>query len=114
MVNKQVSRENIFEYLSTIQHPEIGVSLLQLGMILDVAVEERLTRIAIALPTLNIPSAVKSAIEKSISNTLQKNGLHAQIEYFLMLPEVRANFLKLAKENWLAQGDACSPARTGG
>jgi metal-sulfur cluster biosynthetic enzyme len=113
MYIKPISREYIFECLSAVQHPEIGLSLVHLGMILDVAVEEEKARIAIALPTQEIPSVVKGAIEQSISQALQKLKLRTQVEYFLMLPEVRDNFFKLARENWRASGNACSPARTG-
>ena len=99
-MNKAVTREEVFERLKTVEHPEIALSLVDLGMVLDVAVRENKVKVAIALPMLNIPKAVSDAVVNSISAPLQEMGLEMQAEYFEMTPDVRDNFFAAAQSNW--------------
>jgi len=98
--SKPITREEILERLKKVEHPEIAVSLVDLGMILDVAVDKYIAKVAIALPMMNIPFAVRDAIENTISKSLQDMGLEIQADYFEMTPEVRDNFFITARANW--------------
>ncbi len=99
MENK-ITREDILNTLKTVEHPEIAVSLTDLGMILDVAVNDDTVKIAIALPMLNIPQAVANAILESIYKAIYKFRLKMQPVFFEMTPESRDNFFALARANW--------------
>lgn len=99
-MSKTVTREHVLNQLKTIEHPEIAVSLIDLGMIIDVAVVQNTARVAIALPMTNIPVAVRDAIINSISEPIRGLGLEVQAEYFKMTPEVKDNFFVAARANW--------------
>lgn len=98
--SKPITREKILDRLKTLEHPEISVSLIDLGMILDVAVDQDTARVAIALPMMNIPIAVRDAVLNSISGPIRELGLEMQVEYFEMPPEARDNFFAAARANW--------------
>lgn len=99
-MGKAITREEVLERLKTVEHPEIAVSLVDLGMILDVAVQGNKVKVAIALPMMNIPAAVTEAIVNSISGPMREMGLETEAEYFEMAPEVRDNFFAAAQSNW--------------
>lgn len=98
--SKPITREEILDRLKKVEHPEIAVSLVDLGMILDVAVDQNTARVAIALPMMNIPIAVRDAVLNSISGPIRELGFDMQVEYFEMPPEVRDNFIAAARANW--------------
>ena len=95
-----ISRDTVLSILEKIEHPEIALSLNELGMIIDAAVDNNLVRIAIALPKMDIPAAVYKAITDLVVNALQKPGITIQPEYFEMTAENRERFFELAKANW--------------
>lgn len=99
-MEKQISREEILHRLKSVEHPEIAVSLIDLGMILDVAIEQNTVKIAIALPMINIPQAVTDAIVQSIYHPIRELGLEIKPEYFEMTPDVRDQFFTAARANW--------------
>ena len=92
--------ELVMERLKSVEHPEIALSLVDLGMILDVVVDQNIARIAIALPVINVPLVVRKAIEKNISDAISAIGLEIQTEYFEMAPELKDEFFANARENW--------------
>ncbi|MBD3224704.1 MAG: hypothetical protein GF313_08240 [Caldithrix sp.] len=54
------------------EHPEISMSLFELGMILDIGIEKQKAKIAKALPTFEIPVQVQRIIEDRISKEIEK------------------------------------------
>lgn len=98
--NGKIARESVFSILNNVEHPEITLSLVDLGMIIDVAVEGKTARIALALPKEDIPVCVIETIEKRIKDALKPLELEIQTELFDMTHENRLRFIALARENW--------------
>lgn len=99
-MKSEITREEVFKRLNNIEHPEIAATLIDLGMILDVTVNKENISIALALPTLDIPELVKSALVQSIRNALPEVGLKTSFEFFEMTPEAREKFFALSRANW--------------
>jgi len=99
-MEKQVTREEVLNRLKSVEHPEIAVSIVDLGMILDVTVTDNTAKVAIALPMLNIPQVVANAILQSIYEPIRDLGLQMKPVFFEMTPEVRDNFFTTARANW--------------
>ena len=99
-MEKVITREDIVELLSQVEHPEIAISLADLGMILDVGLTESNARVAIALPKMNIPDNIRDAIVNSISVPLSEIGLTMDPVFFEMSPEDRERFFNTARANW--------------
>ncbi|MEJ2637158.1 MAG: iron-sulfur cluster assembly protein [Calditrichia bacterium] len=99
-MNHIITREYVLEVIKQVEHPEIAATVGELGMILDVAVQDKIATVAIALPVLKIPEAVKAALIHRINQHLEKIELKFQMEYFEMTAEVRGKFYALARTNW--------------
>ncbi|MBN1408704.1 MAG: DUF59 domain-containing protein [Calditrichaceae bacterium] len=95
-----ISRNTVLSILEKIEHPEIALSLSELGMIIDAAVEHDQVHVAIAVPKIEIPTAVYKAITDLIVNALQKPGITVRPQFFEMTVENRERFFALAKANW--------------
>jgi len=95
-----MTRETILCVLDKVEHPEIAASLVELGMVLDVALEGKTVRIALSLPRPDIPVSVLNAISGLIKKALDGQRLDIQVEYFDMMPDGRERFFALAKANW--------------
>jgi metal-sulfur cluster biosynthetic enzyme len=100
---KKVTREDVIKAIEHVEHPEIALTLLELGMILDVVVENRMTRVALSLPILGIPEAVRNIIVESIRKPIENLGLKMEIEFFEMTREARDHFFTLSRANWKGQ-----------
>ncbi len=99
-MKETITREIVLSILEKIEHPEIALSLAELGMIIDAAVDDNKVRVAIALPKMDIPAAVYKAITDCVVNAIQKPGITVQPEYFEMTAENRERFFRLANANW--------------
>ncbi|MBN2366374.1 MAG: DUF59 domain-containing protein [Calditrichaeota bacterium] len=99
-MDKNITRNDILEELEHTEHPEIAASLTELGMILDVAVEDGTAKVAVALPKIDIPNVVREKIVESIRIPLKRLGLKADIEYFEMTEAARERFLSMARSRW--------------
>lgn len=95
-----MKKEDVLKILNQIEHPEIAVNLVELGMMADLAVEEKVIKVALALPVSNVPAQVLQAIEQSISRAVYKNGLTADFHYFDMQPEEREKIFSMARAKW--------------
>lgn len=95
-----MTREEVLEKLKTVEHPEIAVSLVDLGMILDVAVQGNTAKLALAFPMANIPQAVVDAVVNTAAAAIGKLGLEMQTDFFEMTPEAREKFFTQARANW--------------
>ncbi len=99
-MEQEITRKDILNILRDIEHPEISVSLVDLGMILDVAVDDHTVKVAVALPMLNIPQAVANAILNSLYEPIRELGLQMEPVFFEMTPEIREKFFITARANW--------------
>jgi metal-sulfur cluster biosynthetic enzyme len=96
----KISREDVLKVLENVEHPEIGETLINLGMIIDAAVQDKTVKVAMALPALSIPDEVRNILVETISKPIEELGLKMEVEYFLMSPEVRDNFMAAVRAKW--------------
>ena len=99
-MDKVVTREDVLKAIEPIEHPEIAATLMDLGMILDVAVNGNQANVAMALPLLGIPEAVRVALVESLQSPIEALGLILNVDFFEMTPEARDRFFAISKANW--------------
>ena len=99
-MEKLITNDDIMNALNNIEHPEISKTLVELGMILDIAVRDNTANVAMALPMLVIPEAVKNMLVESIRNPIENLGLQMNVEFFEMTQDVKDKFIVTAKANW--------------
>ncbi len=97
---KKISKKDIEDALSKIMHLEINYSLVELGMIKDIEIEDAAVSVTLVLPFLDIPikKDLINLIKESIRN-LDKN-IKIKIKIAEMNEKEKERFIKLAREGW--------------
>lgn len=94
------NRNGIIEILKGIEHPEIAVNLVDLGMIMDVGLEDENVNIALGFPVSSVPQQVRDTLINKITPIMKNLGLETKFHYFEMHEEDKKIFFRLAKSNW--------------
>jgi metal-sulfur cluster biosynthetic enzyme len=95
-----VTREDVLKAIEKVEHPEIAATLFELGMILDVAVHGDQANVAMALPLLGIPEAVRMALVESLRGPIEALGLRLNVDYFEMTQEAKDRFFSISRARW--------------
>jgi Mrp family chromosome partitioning ATPase len=98
-MKKEISKPDIYDVLSSLEHPEIpGCNLLELGMIPTIDIQNSHVTVELALPALDVPirqnltDAVQQAVEKI------REDLSVAVEVVEMDSEKKAAFKSIARE----------------
>lgn len=92
------TKEEIMQTLSSVKHPAINYSLIELGIIKDVSLEDKKAKVLIKLPFPNIP--IKAMLINSIEEPILEMGLEFEYELQLMNEEEKQHFLFLETKGW--------------
>ncbi len=97
------SESEILQVLAQVRHPEIDNTLVNLGMLKDIAVSSNKVSLTLALPLMGIPIQIKDYLVRSIHDAISNLDASLQIELRLaeMSQDERAKFLKMSQEGWL-------------
>ncbi len=95
-----MTREEVYQAIEKVEHPEIAATLVELGMILDISVQGQTATVAMALPTLGIPEMVQVALSDSLRQPIENLGLKMEVEFFEMTDQAKNNFFQVAQARW--------------
>ena len=93
-----MTKEEVIEIISDVKHPAIDHSLLDLGIVKNVRVENNQVKITFSLPFPQVP--ITDMLVNSIDQTLQSSGVNADYDFTVMDEKERAEFLRMEKEAW--------------
>jgi len=95
-----LTQEEVMEVVSNTIHPEIDYSLLDLGMIKDVRVQQGTIHVTINLPFPEVP--IKDHLVQMVKNAIAKKDEDAEVEVTLatMNEAERQEFRRKAAEKW--------------
>ncbi len=93
-----VTKENVEEVLKGVKHPAIDLSLLELGMLRNISVNDTAVAVEFVFPFPNIP--IKEALFASVRGPLESMGLEVNFTEAVMTPDEVQNFLALETANW--------------
>lgn len=96
--------------VETVTHPEIDATLVDLGMIDDVTLEDETASVTLALPMLNIPDQVKKVLVGRLREAVEGTGAAFEAEITVMSDAQRERFFELETENWEGGLDETEPA----
>lgn len=99
-MSKSISKEDVYQAVGQVMHPEISRSLLELGMVKDVALEHGKVTLTLALPILGIPVSIKDHLVNSLRNAVTGLGAELEVKIAEMNDEERQAFLTMEQENW--------------
>ncbi len=86
--------DQVQQVLAGIKHPEIGRSLVELGMIKDVLVTERKVTLTLVTPFGKV--SIEDILVNSISETIGRLGAELEINRAVMTEEERNRFLSIS------------------
>ena len=95
-----LTQEELMEVVSNTIHPEIDYSLLDLGMIKDVRVQQGTIHVTINLPFPEVP--IKDHLVQMVKNAIAKKDEDAEVEvtFATMNEAEREEFRRKAAEKW--------------
>ncbi len=93
-----VDEQQIYQALQGVKHPELGRSLMELGMIRDIRVDDERVRFTVVLPFMNVP--IKDQIVNEARAAVKKlPGVEGvDIELAEMTQKERARFMAAQEE----------------
>jgi ATP-binding protein involved in chromosome partitioning len=97
-MDKNISEESIRNMLEKVKHPAIDRSLLDLGIIKKIAIEDGKVAITMALPFPNIP--IIDQLISSIREPIDKLGIKIEVKQTIMNQDELQKFLTIEQEGW--------------
>lgn len=99
MMTKHISKEDIHKAVARLRHPEIDRTLVELGMIKDIALGDDRAVVIMAVPFLGIP--IKDYLIRSVGEAVGKLGVEIEVQLTEMNKEERDAFMAMAQEGWI-------------
>ena len=93
-----ISEEDVRNVLAWVKHPMIDHSLLELGIIKHIAVEQRKVKVTLAFPFANIP--IKDQLIHSVREPIQKLGAEMEVKLTVMNHGELQKFLAMEQDAW--------------
>jgi len=95
-----LTEEKVVQAISKTSHPEIDYSLLELGMIKEVAVEQQTVKVTINLPFPRVP--IKDYLVQIVKEAIGKEDDNAEIEvsFATMTEAEREEFMRKGRDKW--------------
>ena len=93
-----MTKEEIMKAIADVKHPAIDHSLLDLGIVKNVRVEDDKVKITFSFPFPQVP--VADMLVNSIDQPLQSIGVNAEYDFTVMDEKEKAEFLRMEKEAW--------------
>ncbi len=89
--------------LYQVQHPEIRFSLVELEMFNGARIEGNRVVVDIALPTVEVPEAIRDYLRASVVEAVNRLEPEAEcsVQFVNMTEPQRQTFLALAREGWI-------------
>ena len=81
-----------------VKHPAIDRSLIELGIVKNIAFEGNTVEVTMALPFANIP--ILGDLVDSLREPIEKSGGEFKVKLTEMNEEERQAFLTMEKESW--------------
>ncbi len=92
------TKQDILESLENVMHPAINFSLVKLGIVKDIILEDDTAKVIFALPFPNIP--IINDLIFSVSQPIMNMDLKFKYENVLMNEEEKARFMQLETDGW--------------
>jgi metal-sulfur cluster biosynthetic enzyme len=99
-MTKSISEEHVRQAIKEVMHPEINRTLVELGMVKDIALKDDQVTLTLVLPLLNIPVSIRDYLVNSLQQAVTRLGAKIEVRIAEMNQEERLAFLAMEQENW--------------
>ncbi len=90
--------QKLIDDLSAVKHPAIDFSLIELGILKEISIDNKTANVTIAFPFPNIP--IEGTIVNSIKKPFEANGYEIDYSVVIMTEQEKNEFLGLEKKGW--------------
>ena len=97
---KNILAEDVHQAIGQVMHPGISYTLVELGMVKDMALRDEEVTLTLVLPLLGIPASIKDYLVNSLRQAVMKLGARVEIGIAEMNQEERLAFLAMEQEGW--------------
>jgi metal-sulfur cluster biosynthetic enzyme len=97
---KEKSEEDIRQVVAEIKHPAIDRTLVDLGIVKEIAVKGNKVLVTMALPFPGIPAQVRDYLVNSVVEQIKKMDVEVEVELTIMNQEELQAFLAMEQESW--------------
>ena len=97
---KNISEEDVHHTIEQVMHPEISRTLVELGMVRDIALKNDEVTLTLVLPFLGIPGSIKDYLVNSLRQAVMRLVANVEIRIAEMNEEERLAFLAMEQEGW--------------
>jgi len=97
---ENISEEDVHQAVGQVMHPEISRTLVELGMVRDIALKDAEVTLTLVLPFLGIPASIKDYLVNSLRQAVMRLGANVEIRIAEMNEEERLAFLAMEQEGW--------------
>ncbi|MFZ2071119.1 MAG: iron-sulfur cluster assembly protein [Halobacteriota archaeon] len=97
---KEKSEEDIRQVVADIKHPAIDRTLVDLGVVKEIAVKGNKVLVTMALPFPGIPAQVRDYLVNSVVEQIKKMDVEVEVELTIMNQEELQAFLAMEQESW--------------
>ncbi|OQX92180.1 MAG: metal-sulfur cluster biosynthetic enzyme [candidate division Zixibacteria bacterium 4484_95] len=95
---ENISEEEVRKVVGQVKHPVIDCTLVELGIVKDITVEDKKAIVTMVFPSPNIP--IKDDLVNSLKEALNKLDVEVEVRLGVMDHEEVEKFLDMEKENW--------------
>ncbi|HDZ24008.1 MAG TPA: DUF59 domain-containing protein [Desulfobacteraceae bacterium] len=93
-----ISEEAVRKAVAQVKHPAVDRTLVDLGILKDIAVQGNGVKITMAFPFAGIP--IEDQLVGSVREPIEKLGAEVEVETTLMSEKERQDFLAMEQESW--------------
>ena len=95
-----MDEQRVIQALSQVEHPEIGSTLVDLGMVKDIQVEGNRATLTLVLPMLGIPAAIRDYMINSLRQAVADQNVELNVTLAEMTAQERQRFFMMEQQNW--------------
>ena len=97
-MTEELSEKDVQNLIAQVKHPAIDRTLVELGIVKSVSVEDKKVKILFAFPFPNIP--IGDQLISSIVDVVEGHGWETGTETTIMTPEEVQRFLSMEQQGW--------------
>jgi len=95
---EEISKEDVLNAIKQVTHPAIDRTLIDLGIVKDISIEDNEVSVVIAFPFPNIP--IGDMLVNSVKHPIEELGVSVRVNIIVMTQEELNIFLAMEKESW--------------
>ena len=100
MIDKDITLQDVRQAILNVKHPAINASLIQLGMVKDIALKCKNVTLTLVVPFIGIPERIKNQLINGLRQPIRSIGLNVDVKIDTMNQEEREHFLTMEKNKW--------------